>query len=510
METTTNGLWRYSVNKDNLSTLLKELLAESIIFPFELDYLEKQIKHIFDAEREESACFISGMYKDVVILPAKEGEQQYDVVINRNSEKIDHITLLPSKYALHRQLDIWLREGDDDTIIALLIIELDEFSKINDVLDHSVGDLLLFQLARRLETYDDLPCKVVRLHGDEFAIAVTGLSKLEQIWDVSSWIEQQFSIPFDIEGETIYLCPSVGMSAIPYSATTPKELVRTAFFAVNKAKQDVSQQSHYYESRYAEQLKENLKIETDLHNTLRDGVGLEAYYQPKQSLVSNKIEGIEALIRWQHPVNGLVSPGMFITVAEESELICQISDFIIHQVCKDIPTFRKHGYEGQVSINISARDFARADFIGDVVSIVKQHGISPSEIELEITEGAFISDFDHCCVVLTALRAIGFSVSIDDFGTGYSSLSYLRKLPVDVLKIDMSFVQEIEHSESVHKIFAALIDIGKALSLKIVAEGVDNEAQRETLRQMKCDLIQGYLLSKPVALDTFCQTVLKK
>lgn len=508
LEDNANGLWRYTSTREKLSTLLQELQNKSIIFPFELEQLQRQAKAFSQDNNNHSPCFISGLHKDVIFLPSSHDNNSIDILINRNTEKLDFITQLPSKYALQRQIDFWLNNLHKDQIIALFLVELDEFSKVNDVLDHAAGDIVLYQAARRLEKLPNYNSKVVRLHGDEFAIVVQGFNNIEQAWEISSWFESQFKTPFIYNELPIYVTPSIGISAIPYVASNYIELLRTAYLALNKAKEDVTRISHFYEAKHAKDLIRELSIKTELSEELQEGKGIEVYYQPKQSLKSNKIEGIEALVRWRHPKKGLVSPADFIPIAEESELICRLTDYVIHKVCKDLSKLKKSGYHHQVSINISAKDFARNDFISDICHIVKQHKVNPKDIELEITEGAFISDVNHCSMLLNALRGFGFSISIDDFGTGYSSLSYLRKLPVDVLKIDMSFVKEIESSKTINRIYSALIEIGKALSLKIVAEGVDNPHQRTTLKSMDCDMIQGYLLSKPLPLDEFCEQVL--
>lgn len=508
IESNTNGLWRFSTTKEKLSDLLQELHDKSVIFPFELEQLQEHVKVLTDETLVSPPCFISGLHKDVIFLPSSHDDNSFEILINRNTEKLDFITQLPSKFALQRQIDIWLKAAPQDQIIALFLLELDEFSKVNDVLEHAAGDMVLYQAARRLEKLPDYDLKVVRLHGDEFAIAVKGFKQIEQVWDISSWFEQQFKAPFVYNKHPIYITPSIGISAIPYIASDYSELLRTAYLALNKAKEDVTQVSQFYEAKHAKDLIRELSIKTELSAELREGKGIEVFYQPKQSLQNDKIEGIEALVRWRHSSKGLISPGDFIPIAEESELICQLTDYVVHQVCRDLATLKEWGYNHQVSINISARDFARKDFVTDICNIVRQHKVNPNDIELEITEGAFISDFSHCCLVLNALRDFGFSVSIDDFGTGYSSLSYLRKLPIDVLKIDMSFVREIESSSTICRIYGALIEIAKALNLKVVAEGVDNESQRLTLKSMDCHMIQGYLLSKPLPLEAFCEQIL--
>ena len=242
-------------------------------------------------------------------------------------------------------------------------------------------------------------------------------------------------------------------------------------------------------------------LESQLNQALDDETDLEIWYQPKQNLHSMETNGLEALIRWRHPIDGLISPAEFIPLAERTGLICEVTDFVVKQVCQDLPVLRKQGFKGKISINISANDFLRPNLVQALLDIIAESEVSTSDIELEITEGAFISDFNHCILLLNSLKDAGFALSIDDFGTGYSSLSYLTRLPVDTVKIDMSFVRELARSPQAKKIYKGMIDICKALDFKVLAEGVDHDDQRTVLQQIGCDSIQGYLLSKPLALD---------
>ena len=496
------GQWRLSIKQDDLIQKISELQSNSVIFPHEKEYLTTRFQQYFDSEEKSSPHFIEGVNKNIILL--NNGEDHFDVIINRTSEALDYITLLPTRVALFRQIGKWITANKKDSVIALFILELDDFSQINDALDHAVGDLLLFQIARRLETFTTFPFKLVRLHGDEFGFAVSDVEDIETCWTIAKWLADQFELPFDTTDEPLYLKPSIGFSVYPHIADEQTGLMRTAYIALSKSKLDDTQQTYFYDTKHDEGLRRNLVIESELNEALRTEQGLVAYYQPKMSLHTGKIEGVEALIRWIHPTRGIVSPGHFIPVAERTGLICDITNFIVEEVCSHLPTLRKHGFSGPVSINISARDFARKQFVNDVCDILEKYQVSPADIELEITEGAFISDFNYCCVILNSLREKGFRLSIDDFGTGYSSLSYLRKLPVDVLKIDMSFVRDIETSTSVYKTYGALIQIADALSLKVVAEGVDNPDQVTALKQLNCDMIQGYYLSKPQPLEEFC------
>lgn len=509
MQADSTGVWSFKANADSLFDTLATLQKKSIIFPHEHDYLKAKISDFIDTASPTLPHLIEGVNKNIILL---EDEDGYEIVVNRTEETLDPITLLPTRVALTRQLDKWISEdveSNQNKIVALFILELDDFSMINDALDHAIGDFLLFQIARRLEQFDLYPFKLSRLHGDEFGLAVTGLRDVEACWDIANWIVSSFKQAFETHKESLYITPSIGFSVYPHVTDDNAGLMRTAYVALNKSKLDETQQTYFYDAKYGEGLYQDLVIESELNEAINSKVGLVTYFQPKQTLSNGKIEGLEALVRWEHPTKGLVSPGKFIPVAERSGLICGITNIVIEQVCAHLPKLRKAGFTAPVSINISARDFARKQFVQDVCAILASYKVSSRDIELEITESAFISDFNHCCIILNALREEGFQLSIDDFGTGYSSLSYLRKLPVDVLKIDMSFVRDIERSDSVFKTYSALIQIADALNLKVVAEGVDNPEQVKKLRAIQCDMIQGYHLTKPLPIDGICEYLLK-
>ncbi|MDN4502146.1 GGDEF domain-containing phosphodiesterase [Alteromonadaceae bacterium BrNp21-10] len=501
--------WNFTVTAKSLETVISSLIAKSLIYSFERKLLTQLLEKGMSVTPPPPIQVLTGLHKDIVLLAPSQLGGDYKLSLVQNDNKLDVVTQLTSRGNLLAEVHKCIEQNEEKNIIAFFIIELNDFARINDVWEHKTGDLLLYLLARRLEKFAGYSFKLGRLLGDEFGLLVTKLNNIENIWPISAWIESQFDEPFDIKDNQIYLSPKIGISAIPHTATDQASLVKTAYIALNDAENSPVKNSAFYEPRFAENLKQNLIIESELNSALQHSQELEIFYQPKQALKNNEIKGVEALIRWRHPEKGLISPGEFIPVAEQSDLICDITDFVVDQVCKDLPRFRASGYQDKISINISARDFIRPQFVTQVSHILAKNNIEPKDIELEITEGAFISDFHHCCLVLNALRDLGFEISIDDFGTGYSSLSYLRKLPIDVLKVDMSFVKDIEKSDVVRKIFIALIMIADALNLKVVAEGVDNPEQKSVLTEIGCDLIQGYLLSKPLPLKEFCQTFFK-
>ncbi|MBC3766579.1 putative bifunctional diguanylate cyclase/phosphodiesterase [Neptunicella marina] len=496
---------RFFVTAKSVQMVVAKLLDLQLIYPVEQAFFSQRLNGLIGNNSLPEIQSFAGIKHDFLLFSPNSQQAQFTLIALTQNTTTDKLTQLMNRASLIEGINQWQQNLNVDEKVALFIVELDSFSKINDVLEHATGDLVLFHLARRLETFSLSPCKLARLHGDEFGLAVRGIVEQKQIWQVAAWLEKQFESPFVVDGRTLYLSAKIGISSLPSPVKDAAELIKSAYVALAQAEKQPVDICSFYTEQFAGKLSEQLLLESELNDAIRQKNQLEVYYQPKQSLTSGNIEGVEALIRWNHPVNGMVSPAAFIPVAEQSDLICDITDLVIEQVCQDLTVFRQHGYKHRISINISARDFMRSDFVDNVLAILKRHHILPQEIELEITEGAFISDFSQCCNALNKLREAGFQISIDDFGTGYSSLSYLRKLPVDVLKIDMSFVREIEQSDAVKQIFKSLIGIARALKLKVVAEGVDNPQQREVLTQIGCDLIQGYLLSKPLALDSFLQ-----
>lgn len=498
MQSDSTGVWYFECPTEQLDQFLLELQARSVIFPSECEYLlreKAQLKH----KVEDNDYGIRPLcHKAVILVPH---EDKVEIIVNREQEKLDHVTQLPTRVSLLRQIDIWYKR-DRDAITGICIIELDEFSNINDTVGHAAGDLILYEIARRLETFTMHKYKLVRLHGDEFALAVTELPDHESIWKVAKWISGQFTAPFMTQKGAVYLTPSIGMALNITLSGEPVTLLESAYIALNHAKDDPMTREKLFNPELEQSLSRQVYLETQLNEALTAPDELLVFYQPKECLRTKQLNGLEALIRWDHPGDGMISPGHFIPLAERTGLICQITNYVVKQVVRDLPKLREAGFEGKISINISANDFLRVNLVQELLELLDGSGVEPSDIELEITEGAFISDFNHCILLLNALHDVGFALSIDDFGTGYSSLSYLTRLPVDTIKIDMSFVRELAKSDRAVNIYKGLVEICKALDFHVLAEGVDDIAQKEILQNIGCDSIQGYLLSKPQDLQS--------
>jgi diguanylate cyclase (GGDEF)-like protein len=497
MQSNSTGIWYFECPTNELESYLLSLQSRSIIYPDEYQYLASEQKQLFTNTDNQHQGVTPICYRGVTLIPK---QNNIEIIINRHQEKIDHVTQLPLRVSLLRQVGIWY-ENSPTHITAMCIVELNDFSNINDTVGHAAGDVILYEISQRLGSYQDLTYKLARLHGDEFALAVTQLPSEDSIWTISQWITRQFELPFQTQKGAIYITPSIGMALKTTTDDNPVSLLENAYIALNHAKDDALVNEKLFTPAQEDALTRQVMLESQLNQALENTDELEVWYQPKQNLATGQINGLEALIRWQHPTDGLISPAEFIPLAERTGLICEITNYVIDKVAQHIPTLRELGFDGKISINISANDFLRLNLVNDLLGLLAKHQVATSDIELEITEGAFINDFNHCITRLKSLKQVGFALSIDDFGTGYSSLSYLTKLPVDTIKIDMSFVRQLAKSEQSRNIYQGLIHICKALYFKVLAEGVDDNEQRTILRDIGCDSIQGYLLSKPLAIE---------
>ncbi len=497
MQSDSTGIWYFECQAAELESYLLSLQRRSVIYPDECEFLIQHLNELQTTSDQNTHGVAPLCHRCVTLI---QKDDLVEIIVNREHEKIDHVTQLPLRVSLLRQIEIWYQKRPN-AITGICLAELDGFSNINDTVGHATGDLILFEIARRLEKYKNHEFKLVRLHGDEFALAVTNMGSHEEIWDVSKWIGDQFDAPFNTQKGAVFLTPSIGMSLNINTNGEPVSLLECAYIALNHAKGDPLAREKLFNPQQEKNLTRQVLLESQLNQALDDETDLEIWYQPKQTLDNMQISGMEALIRWRHPVDGLISPGEFIPLAERTGLICEVTDFVVKQVAKDLPVLRKQGFNGKVSINISANDFLRPNLVQAMLDLIAESDITTADIELEITEGAFISDFNHCILLLNSLKEAGFALSIDDFGTGYSSLSYLTKLPVDTVKIDMSFVRELAASTQARKIYKGMIDICKALDFNVLAEGVDHDDQRTVLKSIGCDSIQGYLLSKPLGLE---------
>jgi diguanylate cyclase (GGDEF)-like protein/PAS domain S-box-containing protein len=413
----------------------------------------------------------------------------------------DSLTGLPNRVLLHRAFEEKiLQQPDPDRRGALLLLDLDRFKEINDTLGHHVGDSLLALVGVRLNAIlGPVPGVACRLGGDEFAFLLTEIHGRDEIEMVTGDILDALRQPFVIGDMSLNVDVSIGISLYPEDGRDSHELLRSADVAMYQAKQS-SSNLFWYDSRHDSHSRERLSMMGELGQAIRDG-NIELHYQPKLDLELGRITGFEALVRWQHPRLGLLMPGAFIPLAEMGETIQALSHEVMEQALAQQQQWRESGQNFAVAVNLSARNLQDNRCADTIQQLMRKYDTRPGDLELEITETSLMHDPEGSARILNNIAALGVTVSVDDFGTGYSSLNYLRKLPIQTLKIDRSFVRDMLHNEQDAIIVRSTISLAHNLKLNVIAEGVEDEETLKMLEQMGCDQIQGYHICRPSPWD---------
>ncbi|CAK0742021.1 diguanylate cyclase [uncultured Gammaproteobacteria bacterium] len=420
----------------------------------------------------------------------------------RYQANYDALTTLPNRWLLRSRLEQAIeRARETGSRVAVCFLDLDRFKPINDSMGHRAGDELLRLAARRLRNCVRLMDTVGRLGGDEFLVVATDIAERSAATFVAEKIRYSFSEPFELQGKEIFCTASIGIATYPDDGDNVDTLIRNADQAMYHAKR--GQRNHYCLFRH--DMRQESDVSLDLESDMRRALQRKEYilhYQPKMELDSGRVTGVEALIRWRHPVMGMIPPGEFIPLAEETGVIAAIGQWTLQEACTSMRAWREAGLElGSVAVNLSPRQFNDAKIAEVVRQVLEETGLEPSCLELELTESAIMVDIERAVATLKSLKAVGVRLAIDDFGTGYSSLSYLKRFPIDTLKIDRSFVSDLEHGHKDQAIVHTIIELGKSLGFTVVAEGVESEAQLEFLRRHGCGVVQGYLVSRPLSGD---------
>ena len=416
----------------------------------------------------------------------------------------DELTALPNRTLLTDRFEQQVRQAQrSGDKIALLILDLDRFKLINDSLGHRIGDLVLIEIARRLTRTARGGDTIARYGGDEFVILASGFSDSDALIEIARRLVEIIAEPVVIEGHNLHVSTSIGISLWPDDGPDIETLLRQADTAMYHAKELGRGRFQFFTSELNIQTSHRLKLETDLREAIEQQQ-FELYYQPQVHLVTGKIMGAEALIRWNHPELGLVSPIEFIPLAEETQLIRPIGEWVLRTACEQAAQWQQsHHADFSMAVNVSARQLDDARFTEYLASMLEETGIRPGTLEVEITESSVMAHPDRMIGVLNTIKSLGIHLALDDFGTGYSSLSYLRRFPFDKLKIDRSFIKDVTHNPDDAAITQTIGAMAHSLNMTVIAEGVETDIQASYLQRCGCDEIQGYLISRPVPQQAF-------
>jgi diguanylate cyclase (GGDEF)-like protein/PAS domain S-box-containing protein len=417
----------------------------------------------------------------------------------------DALTNLPNRgLFLDRLGQILLHAKRDKTTVGVSVVDIDLFKKVNDSLGPAVGDELIKMFANRLRETVRKEDTVCRLGGDEFSIIHPNVKSAETLAQVMQRIFRSLSKPFYLGGQDLYMTASVGITISPDDGKDPEELLNNADLTKSRAK-DTGRNNFKFFTR---SLDKRAVALLSMENSIRDGLmrgHFLLHYQPKVDISTGKITGMEALVRWNQDGSKMVSPVEFIPIAEETGLIVPLGDWIIREACFQTAIWQATVSDLRVAVNLSARQFREKNMLARIDSALRDSGLHPDNLEIEITESMLMDNVEEVITILNQIKYRGISIALDDFGTGYSSLSVLKEFPIDTLKVDQSFIRDLVLDSQDAQIVTAIISMAQSLDLKVVAEGVENRDQLEFLKDKKCNMIQGYYYSKPLSADDFTQ-----
>jgi diguanylate cyclase len=410
----------------------------------------------------------------------------------------DDLTGLPNRRAFNQRLEAMLSEANSgsEKIVAVALIDIDHFKRINDTLGHQAGDELIQRVASRIRRRLPTTAVIARLGGDELAIAELVKDEAEARAHIEG-VSAGFEAPFNIGDQAIHVTVSAGVAFGPNDARTPADLIRLADIALYNAKAAGRGRARIFRAPMDAQVQERAALEQDLRQAVANNE-LMLHYQPLMSADGQRMAGVEALVRWRHPTKGMISPGIFVPIAEQSRLIIDLGEWVMRRAFED--SRRWPGL--QIAINLSPIQFRHPNFLARVEEFIKQSGADPANFELEVTESLLLENNERTKRSLLRLREMGFQIALDDFGTGYSSLSYLRSFPFTKIKIDQSFTRGIETSAEAAQIIHAVVSLGRALQMTVVAEGVETAEQHRFLRAAGCQQLQGYLFARPDQVES--------
>lgn len=437
--------------------------------------------------------------RDITMRKELEEENKKQKKLLIHQVEHDTLTGLPNRNLLQDRLTQSIKKASrDNKVLGVMFVDVDKFKSVNDSLGHDAGDMLLKTIAGRMQNSVRETDTVARLSGDEFIVLLDGCKDVSDIFIAIKKLVNAFQEPFCLGNESFKITMSIGVSVYPNDGETASKLLKNADIAMYKAKSKGRNRYVFFDQEMNEETNEHLEVEKSLNKALANDEFV-IFYQPQINLQTDKIVGFEALIRWNHPTRGLTAPGYFIHIAEESELIVEIGNWVIKEVMRQIKAWYDMGLDpGKTAINIAGKQLESAGLVAFMIQSLRESGCKPEWIEMEIVERFIMKDTSKSIALLKRFRELGVDISIDDFGTGHSSLAYLKQLPITKLKIDQSFVQNLEESGADRAIARTIIELGRGLGLKVLAEGVETKGQKEFIYSSGCELMQGYLFSKPI------------